>query len=99
MTSLVAMIAHTGDPDLPIVRWENPLLLPELGKTPQWHDDEIAVAGCVLSIVDAVRENKEPSYGALQGRLDQELIIAIRQSSAAGGVPLTLPLDPSQQTL
>jgi len=97
--ALVAMVAHTGDPDLPIVRWENPLLLPELGKTPQWHDDEIAVAGCVLSIVDAVRDNKEPSYGALQGRLDQELIIAIRQSSAAGGQPLTLPLDPSQQTL
>ncbi|MBC7812899.1 MAG: Gfo/Idh/MocA family oxidoreductase [Burkholderiales bacterium] len=97
--ALVAMVAHTGDPNLPIVRWENPLLQPELGKTPQWHDDEIAVAGCVLSIVDAVRENKEPTYGALQGRLDQELIIAIRQSSAAGGQPLTLPLDPSQQTL
>jgi predicted dehydrogenase len=97
--ALEAMIAHTGDPDLPIVRWDNPFLLPEAGTTPQWHDDEIGVAGCVMSLVNAVRDNTEPSYGALQGRLDQELILAIRQSSAQGGQPVTLPLDPAQQTL
>jgi predicted dehydrogenase len=97
--ALEAMVAHTGDPEQPIVRWDNPLLLPETGHTPQWHDDEIGVAGCVMSLVDAVREDHEPSYGALQGRLDQELILAIRQSSAQGGQPMTLPLDPAQQTL
>jgi predicted dehydrogenase len=97
--ALEAMVAHTGDPEQPIVRWDNPLLLPEPGHTPQWHDDEIGVAGCVMSLVDAVRENREPSYGALQGRLDQEIILAIRQSSAQGGQPVTLPLDPAQQTL
>ena len=97
--ALEAMIAHTGDPDLPIVRWDNPFLLPEAGTTPQWHDDEIGVAGCVMSLVNAVRDNTEPSYGALQGRLDQELILAIRQSSVQGGQPVTLPLDPAQQTL
>ena len=97
--ALEAIIAHTGDPNLPIIRWDNPFLLPEKGHSPQWHDDEIGVAGCIMSIVNAVRDNTEPSYGALQGRLDQELILAIRQSSAQGGQPVRLPLDPAQQTL
>jgi predicted dehydrogenase len=97
--ALEAIIAHTGDPDLPIIRWDNPFLLPEKGHSPQWHDDEIGVAGCIMSIVNAVHNNTEPSYGALQGRLDQELILAIRQSSAQGGQPVRLPLDSAQQTL
>lgn len=97
--ALEAMIVHTGVPELPIVRWDNPFFLPETGATPQWHDDEIAVAACIMSLVDAVRDDSEPSYGALQGRLDQELILAIRQSSAQGGQPVTLPLDPAQQSV
>jgi hypothetical protein len=97
--ALEAIIAHTGDPDLPIIGWDNPFLLPEKGHSPQWRDDEIGVAGCIMSIVNAVHDNTEPSYGALQGRLDQELILAIRQSSAQGGQPVRLPLDPAQQTL
>ena len=97
--ALVAMIAHTGDPDQPIIRWDNPFAPAVKGHGVQWHDDEIGVAGCILSLVTAVRENREPSYGALQGRLDQELILAIRQSSAAGGQPVRLPLDPAGQTI
>ena len=94
--ALEAIIAHTGDADMPIVRWTNPFLRPDQGHTPQWHDDEIGVAGCIMSLVTAIREDREPSYGAQQGRLDQELILAIKQSSAQGGQPITLPLDPSQ---
>jgi hypothetical protein len=60
-----AIIAHTGDPNLPIIRWDNPFLLPEKGHSPQWHDDEIGVARCIMSIVNAVHDNTEPSYGAL----------------------------------
>ena len=97
--ALEAMIAHTGNADQPMVRWSNPCYRPDLGLTPQWHDDEIGVAGCILSLVNAVRNGTEPTYGALQGRLDQELILAIRQSSALGGIPVQLPLDPAQQTL
>jgi predicted dehydrogenase len=97
--ALEAIVAHTGDPNTPIVRWNNPFFSPEKGHTPQWHDDEIGVASCVMSLVDAIRENREPSYGAQQGRLDQELILAIRQSSAQGGEPIALPLDPAQQIL
>ena len=96
--ALIAMLAHTGDPDQPIVRWDNPFRPTVQGHGVQWHDDEIGVAGCILSLIDAVRNNTEPSYGPHQGRLDQELIIAIRQSAQAGGVPIALPLDPAAQT-
>jgi predicted dehydrogenase len=97
--ALAAMIAHTGNPDLPLVRWDNPFAPSYQGHGPQWHDDEIGVAGCIMSLVNAVRDGTEPSYGALQGRLDQELILAIRQSAAEGGRPVTLPLDPGAQRL
>ena len=97
--ALVALVAHTGDPDAPIVRWDNPFLSPVKGRTVQWHDDEIGVASCVMSLVDAVRDDAEPSYGALQGRLDQEIIVALRMSAAAGGQPVELPIDPASQTV
>jgi hypothetical protein len=84
------MIAHTGQPDLPIVRWDNPFLREAPGTTPHWHDDEIGVAGCIKSLVDAVRTQTPPSYGALQGRLDQALILALRQSAEQGGQPVEL---------
>jgi predicted dehydrogenase len=90
--ALAALIAHTGDPDMPIVRWENPFLREAPGTTPQWHDDEIGVASCLMSLVDAVRADKPPSYGPQQGRLDQELILALRQSAEEGGRPVSLPL-------
>ncbi len=92
--ALEAIIAHTGDSTKPLVRWDNPFVA-----VAQWHDDEIGVAGCIKSLVDAVRNDTEPTYGPLQGRLDQELIIAIRESSAAGGVPVQIPLEPTQQTV
>jgi predicted dehydrogenase len=97
--ALVAMVAHTGDPDQPIVKWDNPFLAPVQGHGVEWHDDEIGVAGCLMSLVDAVRNNTKPTYGPEQGRLDQEIIIAIRQSSADGGRPVKLPMDPAAQTL
>jgi predicted dehydrogenase len=93
--ALVAMVAHTGVPDLPIVRWENPFRPAVQGRGVQWHDDEIGVAGCLLSLVNAVRSGGEPSYGAQQARLDQELTLAIRLSSRMGGAPVQLPLDPA----
>lgn len=95
--SLEAMVAHTGDPQQPLITWENPFRPARQGHGPQWHDDEIGVAGCLKSLVDAVRGGGEPSYGALQARQDQELILAIRQSAQAGGIPLHLPLDPATQ--
>ncbi len=95
--ALVAMVAHTGDPDLPLVCWDNPFRPIEKGHGVQWHDDEIGVAGCLMSLVDAVRDDTEPTYGPLQARLDQEIVLAIRQSSLEGGRPVQLPLDPDAQ--
>jgi predicted dehydrogenase len=97
--ALTAMVAHTGDPELPVVRWDNPFAPKVQGHGGQWHDDEIGVAGCLLSLVTAVREGTEPSYGAAQARLDQEIILAIRQSSLQGGQPVLLPLDPLAQVV
>jgi hypothetical protein len=97
--ALVAMVAHTGDPDLPIVRWDNPFRPVHQGHGVQWHDDEIGVAGCLLSLVNAVRAGTEPTYGSHQGRLDQEIILALRMSSLEGGRPVVLPLDPATQTV
>ena len=97
--ALVAMVAHTGDPHQPIVRWENRFRPAKKGHGTQWHDDEIGVAGCLMSLVDAVRNDTEPSYGAQQARLDQELILAIRVSSNQGGQPVQLPLDPAAQDI
>lgn len=90
--ALQCMVAHTGDPEQPIVSWTNPFLAELQGYGPQWNDDEIGVASCIMSLVDAVRHDTEPTYGPLQGRLDQELILAIRKSAAEGGRPVTLPL-------
>jgi predicted dehydrogenase len=89
--ALVAMVAHTGNPDLPTLTWENPFRPPVQGQGMQWHDDEIGVAGCILSLVEAVRTDTQPTYGAAQARLDQELILAIRQSAAQGNVPVAIP--------
>lgn len=97
--ALVAMVAHTGNPDLPIVRWDNPFRPTKQGHGPQWHDDEIGVAGCLLSLVDAINNDTAPSYGPHQGRLDQELIIGIRMSSQQGGAPIQLPIDPAAQSV
>jgi len=97
--ALVEMVAHTGDPDLPIVSWENPFKPKLQGHGVQWHDDEIGVAGCLLSLVNAVRDGTEPTYGPRQGRLDQELILALRMSSESGNHPVKLPLDPVKQTI
>jgi len=95
--ALMAMVAHTGDPNLPTVTWENPFRPALQGHGPQWHDDEIGVAGGLLSLVNAVRHSTEPTYGPHQARLDQELILAIRHSALAGGQPVPLPLDPAAQ--
>lgn len=91
--ALEAIVAHTGDADNPIVKWENPFRSTQLGHGIQWHDDEIGVASCLMSLVNAVRKDSAPTYGPNQARLDQEIILAIHQSSSEGGRPIQLPLS------
>lgn len=97
--ALVAMVAHTGDSDLPVVQWDNPFHPDQQGHGVQWHDDEIGVAGCLLSLVNAVRNGSEPTYGPHQGRLDQGIILALRMSAMDQCRPVKLPLDPAEQTI
>lgn len=97
--ALVGIFAHTGDPNEPIAQWENPFVTAPQGWNKQWHDDEIGVAGCLISLVEAIRNDTSTTYGAHQARLDQEIILAIRQSSMEGGQPVKLPLDPEAQSI
>jgi predicted dehydrogenase len=97
--ALIAMVAHTGDPHNPTVTWENTFHPLRQGHGQQWHDDEIGVAGCILSLVKAVRDGAEPTYGPYQARLDQEITLAYRMSSMQGGQPVKLPIDAATQTI
>lgn len=90
--ALTELTAHTGDRVHPVVRWENPFLSEVQGHGPQWHDDEIGVASCIMSLVNAVQNDTDPTYGPSQARLDQEIVLAIRASSENGGQPVDLPL-------
>jgi predicted dehydrogenase len=90
--SLIGVYAHTNDPKIPLLSWENPFKPSHQGHGVQWNDDEIGVATCLMSLVKAVRYDQEPTYGPYQARLDQELILAIRQSSNEGGKPVEIPL-------
>jgi predicted dehydrogenase len=92
--ALVAMVAHTPDPAQPTIVWDNPFRPVRQGHGVQWHDDEIGVAGCIMSLVNAVRQETEPTYGPHQARLDQEIVLAMRLSAQEGGRPVPLPLDP-----
>lgn len=97
--ALIALVAHTQDPDHPTLTWENPLYTRGRVMGRQWHDDEIGVAGCILSLVDAIRFDTQPSYGPYQARLDQEITLAYRLSAQEGGRPIQLPLDPAAQMI
>ena len=81
------------------MRWDNPVLEAMLAHGVQWHDDEIGVACCIMSLITAVRQKSEPSYGAAQARLDQGIIVALRQSSLDNGKPVRLPFDPEAQSV
>ncbi|WP_103128388.1 Gfo/Idh/MocA family protein [Deinococcus aerius] len=91
--ALRSIVAHTDDPVHPTAIWENPFQPARKGHGPQWHDDEIGVASCLMSLVDAVRTGSQPTYGAEQARLDQEIVLALQRSSQLGGQPVELPLE------
>ena len=79
---LAALVADTPTP----VTWENPHRHYPLS------DGQLAVASELMSIADAVRNDTEPEYGYVNGRLDREVDLAISQSWANGGAAVELPL-------
>jgi predicted dehydrogenase len=73
--------------DPPIV-WENPYTAYPVGDM-----DGIARIDYWHSLYRAIIDDKEPTYGVYEARLDQELPIAYRESARRGGVPVELPLQ------
>ena len=83
----VTVVDHARvDTDPPVV-WENPLKA--FGLTDA---DDVARAAELHSIYLAIVEEGEPEYGAVNGRTDQEILIAIRESARNGDKPIDLPL-------
>lgn len=66
--------------------WDNPFTSYKLS------DGQISIASELMSIVEAVRDDKEPEYGATNGRIDREVDLAISSSHQQGNVPVQLPL-------
>ena len=81
--TLAALVADT-DPE---VVWENPLRNYPLS------DGEITVASELMSLVNAVRNDTEPEYGAYNGRKDREIDVAMARSWANNGAPVTFPFE------
>jgi predicted dehydrogenase len=82
METLTELVAETS----PEIVWRNPF------RAYYMDDEMIAMADCLMSLVDAIRQNKPPEYGALQGRLDQELTLAMFESADHAGASVNLPL-------
>lgn len=86
MDVLDVLVAKT-DPDTGLeVVWKNELSKYSLS------DGQLSVAYELLSITNAHRNNTEPEYGAINGRIDQEVSIAMSKSWSSGNAPVELPL-------
>jgi len=74
------------------VTWENPFA--RSGLT----EGQVAVADELTSIANAVREGREPDYGAARGRQDQEMNLAMTESARHGRSTLYFPLTSLTET-
>lgn len=80
METLNELVAHT----FPEIVWRNPF-------RGYYMDDEmIAVADCLMSLVDAIREDRPPEYGPAQARTDQAITLAMYESASAGGASVEI---------
>ncbi len=79
METLSELVAHTNPP----VIWRNPFRA-------YFMDDEmISVADCLMSLINAIRENAPVEYGPEQAAIDQAVTLAIQESAQAEGAPVT----------
>jgi len=83
METLTELVALTS----PEIVWRNPF------RAYYMDDEMISVADCLMSLVNAIREDKMPEYGPLQARLDQELTLAMHESARNSGASVRLPLQ------
>lgn len=78
METLSEIIAHTK----PEIYWRNPF-------RGYYMDDEmIAVADCIMSLVNALRLNTLPEYGPVQARIDQAIVLAMNESASLNGASI-----------
>lgn len=68
------------------IAWENPFAHYALSES------RVAIADELSSIANAVREGREPDYGAELGRLDQEMNLAVNASIAGNRETIVFPL-------
>lgn len=83
METLTELVALTS----PEIVWRNPF------RAYYMDDEMIAVADCLMSLVQAIREDSSPEYGASQARVDQELTLAMHESADHNGASVKLPLQ------
>jgi len=75
METLSELIAHTN----PEVCWRNPF------RDIYLDDEMIAVADCMMSLVNAIREHQPSEYGPVQARTDQAVTLAMSESARDNG--------------
>lgn len=68
----------------PEIVWDNPF------KKYKINDGLITIASELASIMRSVRENVEPEYGAMNGRIDRQIDLAISESHRNGNVPVEI---------
>lgn len=77
------------------VAWENPYADWGIGEN---NGTGIDMADQLMSIANAVLNDTEPTYGAAQGRLDQEMSLAASESASLNKQSLNFPLPMPAQT-
>ncbi len=82
METLTELVALTA----PEIDWRYPF------RAYYMDDEMIAVADCLMSLVNGIREDKLPEYGPLQARLDQEVTLAMDESARNSGARVKLPM-------
>ncbi len=74
---------YVADTD-PEIIWDNPF------KKYKISDGLITIASELASIMKSVRENVEPEYGAINGRIDRQVDLAISESHRKGNIPIDI---------
>jgi predicted dehydrogenase len=86
MDVLDVLVAKT-EPDTGLeVVWKNPFSKYSLS------DGQLCIASELMSVANAHRNNTEPEYGALNGRIDQEVSLAMSKSASNDNIHVELPL-------
>jgi hypothetical protein len=74
------------------ITWENPFA--GYGLT----EGQVAIADELMSIASAVREDREPDYGAARARQDQEMNLAMSESARLDRRTLAFPITTLMET-